>query len=254
MTITTGTASSANTHIFNTKGSIGMNRREIIIATNEHKVFDWIQGYLTALIGNSYVLIFAKNKSEFKESIRNPRIEFAFIETDFFGDKTIGMLKKLSKQNKNLSKIIFAVSDVPDHTAARYIYWGADSFLSLRDEPEQTREYIKRLLAGEQLLPTKIWRHIEEYMDITRKKPNLTHKEFEVVLCLAKEKLIKEISIDLNMSVSTVNNHISHIYEKFGIHNSVGVLKLAVSNGILPVEELMTHTVQNIASRISGVK
>jgi DNA-binding CsgD family transcriptional regulator len=41
------------------------------------------------------------------------------------------------------------------------------------------------------------------------------------------------------LSRKTVRNHISNIYRKFGIRNMVGVLKLAVSKGILPVEELM---------------
>jgi len=44
------------------------------------------------------------------------------------------------------------------------------------------------------------------------------------------------------VSKKTVDNHIANIYSKFRVHNSVGVLKLAVSNGILPVEDIMTDT------------
>jgi DNA-binding CsgD family transcriptional regulator len=70
----------------------------------------------------------------------------------------------------------------------------------------------------------------------------LTHREIEIVRCLAQEKTKKEISSDLGMSISTVNNHVKNIYRKFGIYNSVGVLKLAVSFGILPIEELTVYT------------
>ena len=49
----------------------------------------------------------------------------------------------------------------------------------------------------------------------------------------------KEIASVLMLSRKTVQNHISNIYQKFGIRNMVRVLKLAVSKGILPVEELM---------------
>ncbi len=165
-----------------------------------------------------------------------------FIETDFFGDKIIGMLKQLRKHcSSKLRIILFSVHDIPAQTIARYTHWGADSFLNLRDESEEVIENIKLLLNDERVLPVNVSRQIDEYIGLPSKPPHLTYREIEVVRCLAQEKTKKEISADLSMSVSTVNNHVKNIYRKFGIYNSVGVLKLAVSCGILPVEELMTY-------------
>jgi two-component system NarL family response regulator len=103
-------------------------------------------------------------------------------------------------------------------------------------------ENIKQLFNGERLLPVYLSQQIDEYSGLPSKPPHLTHREIEVIRCLAYEKSKKEISADLGMSTSTVSNHIKNIYRKFGIYNSVGVLKLAMSNGILPVEDLMTYT------------
>ena len=58
---------------------------------------------------------------------------------------------------------------------------------------------------------------------------------------MAREKTIKETAHYLKVSVITVNNHIGNIYRKFGIHNMVGVLKLAVTWGILPEKELYSY-------------
>jgi DNA-binding CsgD family transcriptional regulator len=49
----------------------------------------------------------------------------------------------------------------------------------------------------------------------------------------------------LIVSEHTVTNHLCNVYRKFGTRNRVEVLKLAVSKGILPVDELMTYTVQS---------
>ncbi len=219
-----------------------MITREIIIATKEPKVFDWLHGYLNDCISHRYGIISASNEHNFNEYIKKPETVMAFIETEFFGDKIIGMLKQLRKhRSSKLRIILFSVHGIPAKTVARYIYWGADSFLSLRDESEEVIENIKLLLNGECVLPVNVSWQIDEYIGLSSKPPHLIHREIEVVRCLAQEKTKKEISADLSMSISTVNNHVKNIYRKFGIFNSVGVLKLAVSYGILSVKELMSY-------------
>jgi DNA-binding CsgD family transcriptional regulator len=47
------------------------------------------------------------------------------------------------------------------------------------------------------------------------------------------------------VSEHTVTNHLCNVYRKFGTRNRVEVLKLVVSKGILPMDELMTYTVQS---------
>jgi DNA-binding CsgD family transcriptional regulator len=55
----------------------------------------------------------------------------------------------------------------------------------------------------------------------------------------ADEKPAKEIGALLKISRKTVDNDLRTIRQKFGKKKMVGILKLAVSKGILPVEVLM---------------
>jgi DNA-binding NarL/FixJ family response regulator len=220
-----------------------MKTKEIIIATKEPKVFDWLHDYLNDCKSNRYGIVSAPNERIFNDCCKRPETAMVFIEIDFFGDKIIGILKQLRKHCASKLKIIlFSVHDIPVQTVARYIHWGAYSFISLRDEPELILENIKQLLNGERLLPVNVSWQIDEYSGLPNKPPHLTHREIEVVRCLAHEKTKKEISVDLGMSTSTVSNHITNIYSKFGIYNSVGAIKLAVSKGLLQVEELIPYT------------
>jgi len=41
------------------------------------------------------------------------------------------------------------------------------------------------------------------------------------------------------LSRRAVTSYLCNIYEKFGVRNKVEVLRLAVSKGILPVEEII---------------
>lgn len=53
---------------------------------------------------------------------------------------------------------------------------------------------------------------------------SLTHRENEVLQCLARGLLYKEIAINLNISISTVRQHIHNIYEKLHVQNRTEAL------------------------------
>jgi DNA-binding CsgD family transcriptional regulator len=76
-------------------------------------------------------------------------------------------------------------------------------------------------------------------------EPYLTRREIEIVRCIAEGRTAGETAEALTVSEHTVTNHLGNVYQKFGTKNRVEVLKLAVSKGILPVDELMTYTVQS---------
>jgi DNA-binding CsgD family transcriptional regulator len=76
-------------------------------------------------------------------------------------------------------------------------------------------------------------------------EPNLTRRELEIVRCIAEGRTAEEAAEALTVSEHTVTNHLCNGYRKFGTRNRVDLLNLAVSKGILPVDELMTYTVQS---------
>jgi DNA-binding CsgD family transcriptional regulator len=91
----------------------------------------------------------------------------------------------------------------------------------------------ERTLAG-------VW----EYSRLPGIPPHLTVQEVEVCRYAAREKERKEISACLGISVRTVDNHLSSIRQKFGKYNMVGILKIAVSLGILSLDELACNNVE----------
>jgi|GEM_PF-4743120 len=60
-----------------------------------------------------------------------------------------------------------------------------------------------------------------EHMDF-----DLTERELEIVACLKRGRLYKEIAEQLGITVNTVKVHVSHIYKKCGVGNKVELLNL----------------------------
>jgi DNA-binding NarL/FixJ family response regulator len=127
----------------------------------------------------------------------------------------------------------------------RYVSWSHGSYLSLRAGEKEIRESLETVFNGHRAIPESLWESVDEYSHLPDFKPHLTRREIEIVRCIAEGRTVEETAEALTVSDHTVTNHLGNVYRKFGTRNRVEVLKLAVSKGILPVDELMTYTVQS---------
>jgi len=139
------------------------------------------------------------------------------------------MLGNIRKQHPKLKLALFSASILPSAVAARYLYWSMGSYLSLRESEREIREAVEAIFGKRQAVPSYLIGCLDEYGRLSDKEPRLTHREIAIVRCTGEGKTGRETASVLMLSRRTVRNHISNIYQKFGIHNMVGVLKLAVS-------------------------
>lgn len=65
----------------------------------------------------------------------------------------------------------------------------------------------------------------------------LTNRENEILEQIAYGFTNKEISYNLSISESTVENHIHNVYKKLGITNRVQAVARAYQSGIVELEE-----------------
>jgi len=225
----------------NRQGPVGLAEKGIIIATNEDKVTEWLRGLLLPCMRRVHTLRYAKTAKELDSLVRMPGMVMAFIEIGFFGEAMIGCLDRLRKLRPKLRIVLFTVSDILPYEAARYVYWSGGGYISLRDRPERIERRLKAMFENREYIPKCLLLSMRDYDHLPSIPPHLTHQEIEIVRCMAQEKTIEEMTYCLKVSVRTVDTHLGNIYRKFGIRNRVGVLKLAVTQGILPIEELRSY-------------
>jgi DNA-binding CsgD family transcriptional regulator len=220
------------------QGPVGLFEKGVIIATGEGRIAEWLCELLRPCMGRQYVSRYALTESAFASLLKMPRMAAAFIEISFFGDAMLGSLDRLRRLYPKLLIVLFSVSNMPPDDTAQYIVWSGGSFVCLRERPEEVQEQLKAILEGKTRLPENMLRGMEEYDRLPAIPPYLTHREIEVIRCMAQEKTAKETACCLKVSKRTIDGHLENIRRKFGVHNIVGVFKLAVSQGILPEKEL----------------
>jgi DNA-binding NarL/FixJ family response regulator len=77
----------------------------------------------------------------------------------------------------------------------------------------------------------------EKLKSPSNKLPNdLTKREYEVLGHVASGKSNKEVGETLFISIKTVETHKTHILEKLGLKNTTELVKYAIKNGIISID------------------
>jgi DNA-binding CsgD family transcriptional regulator len=222
-----------------------LGAKTVIVASDNRSVQEWLYRYLEPYEAKGYSFYLVEREVDFFRICKEADTVMAFVENIFFGERIVGRLDYVRKQYPKLRLVLFSASHLPLGTAARYVCWSLGSYLSLRDSEKEIRETVEAVFGKRKAVPSYLRDHVDEYSRLPDITPHLTHREIEIVRCTVEGKTAKETASVLMVSLRTVQNHISNIYRKFGIRNIVGVLKLAVSKGILSVEELMAFTTKH---------
>jgi DNA-binding NarL/FixJ family response regulator len=114
---------------------------------------------------------------------------------------------------------------------------GASSYLLKKTSPAQIIEAIKELHSGGSPMSATIARKLVTIFQEQPKGPNaeasvLTQRKKEILECLAKGMLYKEIAEQLGISFHTVRQHICNIYEKLHVQNKTEAINKVYGNRV----------------------
>ena len=118
---------------------------------------------------------------------------------------------------------------------------GAAGFLLKDTPPEALIEGVRTVAAGDALLAPSITRRLisqfaEGTTTTTRDVPelaDLTDRENEVLLCVARGLSNAEIGSELFVSETTVKTHVSRMLAKLGVRDRVQAVVLAYESGLV---------------------
>jgi DNA-binding NarL/FixJ family response regulator len=116
---------------------------------------------------------------------------------------------------------------------------GASGFVLKDDPPEQLIAAIRTVAAGEALLSPAVTRRvIERFTRLRRPEPpkeldELSAREREVLLLLARGLSNAEIGNELFISETTVKTHVTHVLQKLGLRDRVQAVVVAYRSGIV---------------------
>jgi DNA-binding NarL/FixJ family response regulator len=122
---------------------------------------------------------------------------------------------------------------------------GAAGFILKDAPPEELVQAVRVVAAGDSLLAPSVTRRLLE--KVVRRLPGprarpieleeLTPREREILLLVARGRSNAEIAQELFLSELTVKTHVSHVLTKLGLRDRVQLVILAYESGLVNVGE-----------------
>lgn len=123
---------------------------------------------------------------------------------------------------------------------ARLLEMGAAGYLTKACDAEELVRAIRKVYDGERYIGSEIAQQLAmSLLPGSPKSPfqDLTPRELEVALMLARGLKPSEIGKRINVSPKTVSTHKYRIYDKLGIDSEVALLREALRHGVIEAED-----------------
>ncbi len=140
--------------------------------------------------------------------------------------------ERLMAQPQPPEVVVLTTFDADDHVV-RALAAGASGFLLKDTPPEQIVEAVRRVAAGDPILSPSVTRQlIARVQDLggddratkaRERLADLTDRERDVALALARGLSNADIARELHLSVPTVKAHISRLFSKLDVTNRVQI-------------------------------
>lgn len=125
--------------------------------------------------------------------------------------------------------LILSMHDTPEYITTALSH-GARGYV-LKDVPtDEIKTAIDAVMSGEKYLCTGAEGALEPQPG---SREQLTNREQTVLLQLAQGKSNKEVAIELDISVRTVETHRKNLKRKLGISSTAGLTRYALEHGVL---------------------
>lgn len=146
----------------------------------------------------------------------------------------IEVLRRVKGERPELPVVVLSMYP-EDHLALHLYAIGANAYLSKERDPNLVLEAIRVAARGETF-------HTEDMIELQRNSPidtdmlphtTLTAREHQVFILLLEGHTSSTIAATLDLSVSTISNHLKHIRAKLGVESVADIVKYAHRVGLV---------------------
>jgi two-component system, NarL family, invasion response regulator UvrY len=147
----------------------------------------------------------------------------------------IEAVKRIAARDREVRILALSAHEDTSHPR-RALKAGALGYLSKRGAPEALIEAIRTIARGRRYLDPQIAQRIAvQNLEGGGDNPTeqLSEREFEVFVQLARGLSVNQIADNLKLAPSTVGTHLYNIKQKLGVQNQSELTLLAVRHGLI---------------------
>lgn len=177
--------------------------------------------------------------SNYEETINNlnaHQLDVLIVDILLPDISGIELIKKVASDYPNIQLIAFSMYNNEPYVSEALTN-GATAYLSKQSAPTEIIAAIHRVLQGEVYISEAVRDNMKNCITSDHIE-GLTEREMQVFTLLAKGFSTKECAFKLDMKASTAHAHKGNLFKKLRISSHRELLKLALVERVLTVEDL----------------
>ena len=177
----------------------------------------------------------AANGREAIDLVRNTAVDVLIMDLSMPGQSGLDALAMLRAKSPDTGILI--LSGYPEeHYAMNLIRQGASGYLNKECEPSEILEAIRTIALGRRYITPVVAELLAQQLyrkDDAPVHEQLSEREFQVFLKLAKGATASEIAEILSLSVKTVSTYRTRLMEKMALSSNSDLTYYALKNGLI---------------------
>ena len=201
----------------------------IIIVDDHPMVAEGIQSILESY-DDVEVIATLSDGQQVIEQVEALNPDVILLDLNMPGIGGLSTTEILLEKSPDTRILILSMHDSPEYISTALSH-GAVGYVLKDVQPEEIKTAIDAVMRGEQYLCTGAAGSLSPGTGSNREA--LTGREQTILLELAQGKSNKEVALELDISVRTVETHRKNIKRKLGISSTAGLTRYALEHGVL---------------------
>jgi two-component system invasion response regulator UvrY len=206
----------------------------ILIADDHSIVREGLKQYVRTLDDIS-LIDEAVNGTDAWAKIKDGDFDLAILDVSMPGLSGLDVLRKVKEKNLNLHVLILSVYPQEQY-AIQAFKLGAFGYLSKDSAFEELSLAIKKIASGGRYISSAFAEKLAFNgfdSDVHPLHENLSEREYQVMILLAKGKSVTEISEEIFLSGKTVSTYRTRILQKMGMKKNAELTMYSIKNNLI---------------------
>jgi len=207
---------------------------EILMADDHGIVREGIK-QLFALTNDISVAAEAVNGGQVLEKLRHANFDLLLLDMSMPGVSGVSLIERVRLHSPKLPVLVLSMHNEPQ-IARRALSAGAEGYVTKDSEPEILLAAVRKVARGGRFIdPAMAEQMVFDNLGSahTNLHEQLSEREREILLLLAKGVSLNHIADSLAISSKTVSTHKMRLMQKMGISTNADLVRYAVSHGLV---------------------
>jgi DNA-binding NarL/FixJ family response regulator len=211
-----------------------------VLLADDHKLVRAGFRAMLATLGNVEVVAESDEGREALELIRKHKPDIALVDITMPGLTGLEVAKRVNHELPAVRVIILSMHTTEDYIA-RAIRAGVSGYLLKNADPVELELAIRAAGKGEMYLSPAVSKSlVDQYArrltEDEEGDQQLTARQTEILQLIAEGKTTKDIAVELDLSIKTVETHRKDLMDRLGIHDVPGLVRYAIRVGLIKIE------------------